>query len=41
MKDEKRRKCLFALVETIAGENQISWSLRREMHLRISKTSDA
>jgi len=40
MKDEKK-KCLFALVETITGENQISWLLRREMQLGMSKTSDA
>jgi len=25
------KKYLFALVETITGENQISWHLRREM----------
>jgi len=29
------------LVETITGENQISWLLRREMQLGMSKTSDA
>jgi len=28
------------LIETITGENHISWLLRREMQLRMSKTSD-
>jgi len=29
------------LVETITAENQISWLLRREIQLRMSKMSDA
>jgi len=29
MRDEKRKNVFFALVETITGENQISWLLRR------------
>jgi len=40
MKDEKRKTYIFALVEIITGENQIWCLLRREMQLRMSKTSD-
>jgi len=31
----------FALAETITGENQISWLLRKEMLLRMNNKSDA
>jgi len=40
MKDEKRKNVFFRLPEKITAENQISWLLRREMQLRMSKTSD-
>jgi len=33
-------KCLFPLVKTVTKENQISWGLKRETQLRMSKTSD-
>jgi len=37
----EKKKDLSALVETITGENQISWRLRREMQMHMSKTSNA
>ena len=38
-KNERRgkKKCLFALVETFTRKNQISWLLRKEMKLRMSR----
>jgi len=36
-----KRRMFFVLVETITGENKISWLLRREMQLCMSKMSGA